>query len=250
VPAGFALGDPATYYELTTTATFTPPITVCLDYTGVNYQDESALRLLHFEEGAWVDQTFTLETETNIICAIVSSLSPFAVAERQGTTLGALGSANIWLGLKNSDDVGTRFDVLAEILKDGAVVGSGQVNNVPGGSSGFNNAILRTIPLALNGDVPLASGDTVSLRVWVRAGATGHRSGTARLWYNDAAAHTRFGATIDDETNDYYLVFTPPFGLTKDVPGGGPKKTIDVTVNRNVGGNPFKPFGTWTLVVP
>jgi hypothetical protein len=28
--------------------------------------------------------------------------------------------------------------------------------------------------------------------------------------------------------------------------GPGPKKTIDVAVNRNVGGNPFKPFATWS----
>lgn len=37
-------------------------------------------------------------------------------------------------------------------------------------------------------------------------------------------------------------------GLTLGtVPGAGPKKTIDVLVNRNVGGNPFKPFGTWNI---
>jgi hypothetical protein len=28
--------------------------------------------------------------------------------------------------------------------------------------------------------------------------------------------------------------------------GSGPKKTIDVFVDKAVGGNPFKPFGTWT----
>src|SRR5207342_1470653 len=58
----------------------------------------------------------------------------------------ALSSANIWLGLKNSDDVGTNFDLLAEILRNGVVIGSGQANNVSGGS-GFNNAVQRAISL-------------------------------------------------------------------------------------------------------
>ena len=46
-------------------------------------------------------------------------------------------------------DLGTKFDLLAEVLKNGAVVAVGQLNDVPGGSSGFNNAILSTINLAL-----------------------------------------------------------------------------------------------------
>ena len=90
----------------------------------------------------------------------------------------------------------------------------------------------------------------MSIRLSVRIGATGHRSGTARLWYNDAAANTRFGATIDGQANEYFLVGTPPFTLSKDAAGPGPKKTIDVKVDRAVGGNPFKPFGTWTIIVP
>lgn len=30
-------------------------------------------------------------------------------------------------------------------------------------------------------------------------------------------------------------------------PGAGPKSSIDVLVGRAVGGNPFKPFGTWSI---
>jgi Tol biopolymer transport system component len=80
-PTGFALGDPATYYNLTTTAVFTPPASVCIDYSGVSYQDETQLRLWHLEAGAWADQTSSLDTGTNIICAVVNSLSPFVVLE-------------------------------------------------------------------------------------------------------------------------------------------------------------------------
>ena len=156
-----------------------------------------------------------------------------------------LGTSGIWLGLKNSDDVGTKFDLLAEVLKNGAVVGSGQLDNVPGGSSGFNNAVLRTIDLALSSPVSCGVGETLSIRLSVRiaVGVAGHRSGTARLWFNDATANSRFSATIGGTASDYFLVngFTLGTGA-----GPGPKKTIDVFVDRLVDGNGFKPFGTWS----
>ena len=157
------------------------------------------------------------------------------------SNLTALGPAQVWIGLKNSDDVGTRFDLLAEALKNGTVIGSGQVNGVSGGSSGFNNAILDTINMALPSPVTFQSGDTLSFRLSVRVAATGHRSGTARLWFNDAEANSRFSATVNATTSNYFLL--NGFGLGSAA-GPGPKKTIDVFVDRQ-GGNPFKPFGTW-----
>jgi hypothetical protein len=139
--------------------------------------------------------------------------------------------------------VGTKFDLLGEVLRNGAVIGSGQVNDVPGGSSGFNNAVLDTINLALDGDVDFCPGDTFGFRLSVRvAASSGHVSGRARLWFNDSAANSRFNATIAGVANDYFL----RDGFILDTSAGpGPKKTIDVLVNRNVDGNPFKPFGTW-----
>lgn len=161
-----------------------------------------------------------------------------------GPQVTGLGTAQIWVGLKNSDDVGTKFDLLAEVLRNGSVVGSGQINDVAGGSSGFNNAVLDTISLALSGPVNACSGDTLSIRLSVRvAASSGHVSGTARLWFNDSAANSSFSATVAGATGSYYLLDGFVLGTSA---GPGPKKTIDVLVNRNQGGNPFKPFGTWT----
>jgi hypothetical protein len=78
----------------------------------------------------------------------------------------------------------------------------------------------------------------------------GHNSGTARLWYNGAAidsgpsrdAGSRFGATIGGATADQFL----RSGFTLNTTAGSPRTFIDVFVNRNAGGNPFKPFGTWS----
>jgi hypothetical protein len=81
-PSGFQLGSPATYYELTTTALFSGAVEVCVNYSGVSFQDESQLRLFHFEGGAWADRTSSVDTTNKIVCGNVSSLSPFAIFER------------------------------------------------------------------------------------------------------------------------------------------------------------------------
>ena len=166
----------------------------------------------------------------------------------------SLCSANVWLGLKNSDDVGTKFDLLAEVSSNGVLVGSGQLAGVPGGSSGFNNAVLRTIALSLSQPSLLASGDVLSLRLSVRIAqdVPGHRSGTARLWFNDTAANSSVGATRGGTPAHYYLVgnTTPAtFALNENTAGSGPMRSVDVFVDRAVGGNPFKPFGTWSIVL-
>jgi hypothetical protein len=78
-PSGFATGDPATWYDIATTADFSGNVGVCIRYTGITYADEAALRLFHFEGGAWVDRTTSLDVATDTVCGSVASLSPFAV---------------------------------------------------------------------------------------------------------------------------------------------------------------------------
>jgi uncharacterized repeat protein (TIGR01451 family) len=161
-----------------------------------------------------------------------------------GQQLTALGPAMFWVGLKNSDDVGTRFDFLAEVFKNGVLIGSGEIDDEPGGSSGFNNAILRVIEITLADQAGFCSGDTLSLRLSVRiaVGVPGHASGTARLWFNDSAANSRVSITTDGVSADAFLLDGFVLGSSA---GPGPKKTIDVLVKR-VDGPTFKPFGTWT----
>ena len=79
------------------------------------------------------------------------------------------GPARVWIGLKNSDDVGLRLDLLAEVFVDGTKVGEGRVNNVGAGSSGFNSAGLNAIPLALSsGPVDFPVVTPVEVKVSVR----------------------------------------------------------------------------------
>jgi probable HAF family extracellular repeat protein len=70
-PTGFALGNPAVYYELATSASFTGPVQICITYSG------AAPALFHYENNAWVDVTSAVLAGQ--VCGVVSSLSPFAV---------------------------------------------------------------------------------------------------------------------------------------------------------------------------
>ena len=89
----------------------------------------------------------------------------------------------------------------------------------------------------------VAPGDTLSIKLLVRnaCSGSGHNSGTARLWFNDAAANSRFDATVDDQGGDDYLLDGGVLGASA---GAGPKKTIDVSAGAKC--SAYKPFGTWT----
>jgi hypothetical protein len=211
---------------------------------------QTAVQFPQFSEaGTWKLNVFLIDAVGNSRFFTDTDLAnagfPTQLEVTQAPQLTALGPANVWIGLKNSDDVGTKFDLLAEVFKNGSPVGSGQVNAIAGGSSGFNNAVSRTIGLALASPVSIGAGDTLSFKLSVRiaAGVPGHRSGTARLWFNDSEADSRLGTTIGGVASEYFLLNNLILGPTS---GSGPRKTIDVFVDRGAGGNPFKPFATWS----
>jgi hypothetical protein len=82
LPTGLRIGNPPTYYEISTTAEYSGDIEVCIDYTDISYGNENNLRLFHDDgQGGWDDITSSLDTENNIICGIVSSFSHFVVLE-------------------------------------------------------------------------------------------------------------------------------------------------------------------------
>ena len=78
--ANFSAGDPPAFYDIDTTAIFTPPAEVCLTYDEGAYTDESEIRLVHYEDPDWVDRTTSLDEEANRVCGTVDSFSPFGIA--------------------------------------------------------------------------------------------------------------------------------------------------------------------------
>jgi len=86
-PTGFYLAG--VHYDLTTTASFSEWVTVCIEYndSGMSEAEEEALKLYHFENNKWVDVTVPpVDTVNNIICGRVSSFSIFAVLLPEDTT--------------------------------------------------------------------------------------------------------------------------------------------------------------------
>jgi hypothetical protein len=80
-PTGYTIVGDAPAYDITTTATYAPPIDVCFTVSSVNDATVfSKLRLLHGENGVLVDRTFRQDFSARQICARVSSLSPFVLA--------------------------------------------------------------------------------------------------------------------------------------------------------------------------
>ncbi|MEX2254623.1 MAG: hypothetical protein WEC34_04220 [Acidimicrobiia bacterium] len=76
LPAGFQVGDPPMFYEISTTASFSGGVRVCAPYGSV--PAGTTPRLLHYADAAWVDITTDFDPDTRIVCGSTTSLSPFA----------------------------------------------------------------------------------------------------------------------------------------------------------------------------
>lgn len=79
-PSGYMLVG--TYYNITTTASYTPPVAVFIEYdeTGLTLEQEQALELYHYRGDTWINETFMpVDTNYNTITGVVNSLSLFAV---------------------------------------------------------------------------------------------------------------------------------------------------------------------------
>ena len=89
-PSGYTICPTCPAYNITTTATYTPPVMVCLEVpASISPQIFSTLALMHGEGGVLVDRTTGRFTDINgkrTVCGSVSSLSPFALAQAPSAT--------------------------------------------------------------------------------------------------------------------------------------------------------------------
>jgi hypothetical protein len=110
-------------------------------------------------------------------------------------TLAALSDLHVWLGLKKGDDQGTRFDLRAEVYKNGTLVAAGETYCIQGVTRNPNFAKEVTVsfapfpPVTFNG-----TSDALSLKVLTRIGTNGaglcgrgHRNATGLRLYFDAS---------------------------------------------------------------
>jgi hypothetical protein len=173
-------------------------------------------------------------------------------------TLSAVGPARIWLGLKNSDDVGLRVDLRGELLVNGVVAASGELDNIDSGSSGFNNALLQSVATSLSsGPVEVPANAQLAVRISARrtcfAGGS-HNSGRLSEWYNGQPVDTgstrdagsRITLTLAGVPRDYFLRSASSLNTT----AGSARQSADLTVNSasSCPARPFALFGQWTVL--
>jgi len=81
LPAGFSLGTPPLFYEISSTAVFAGPIQVCIRYNPAQFSGpESNIQLLHDEGGVFIDVTTPpVDTVNHVVCGQVTHFSAFTV---------------------------------------------------------------------------------------------------------------------------------------------------------------------------
>lgn len=96
---------------------------------------------------------------------------------RATRTLISVGPMETWIGLRNSADHGARFDLRADLLKNGIRIQSNQTNCIGGATRNPRNAVgiggsLIPTPEVIDG-VRLSPTDALSLRMSARIGTDG-----------------------------------------------------------------------------
>jgi hypothetical protein len=133
--------------------------------------------------------------------------------------LGVFGNVNVKLGLKNSDDIGTRFDVRAEVWaigKNGSgpvLVADGIAPCIAGITRNPNRAKLVTIPLNPHtepvGTPAMPGTDELQLRILTRIGVTEWGSlclGPGGSHSNAAGLRLYFGSIAHPSNMEFSLI--------------------------------------------
>jgi hypothetical protein len=86
-PDGFMFGDPPTFFDIVTTATFAGDVEVCASFDPSAFTDPAGVRLFHFvalpDPGFWDDITsLPVDFDNGRVCGFTDSFSPFLLAER------------------------------------------------------------------------------------------------------------------------------------------------------------------------
>ena len=177
-----------------------------------------------------------------------------------------------WIGLKNSDDQGTQFDLMAELLKNGAPVASGLRRCITGVTRNPALATRAVVRWDAPPTVSLDSDDTLSIRLSTRIGTNpngtrcsgpggSHASATGlRLYYDSVTRRSSFDATIEPDPEQVFYLHsdgnpcrsTESTGVTtrffdSTPPSAASAKCKDSAAVRFAGGNALKVIGTWNL---
>ncbi|TLY41826.1 MAG: hypothetical protein E6K58_09180, partial [Nitrospirae bacterium] len=125
-------------------------------------------------------------------------------------TLSALSDLHVWLGLKNSDDQGTNYDLQAEVYKNSTLVSSGLTRCITGVTR--NPALAKEALVAFSSFPPTdfnGTSDQLSLKILTRIGTNpdntkcpGHNNAVGlRVYFDATTRQARFGTTFGAATS-------------------------------------------------
>ena len=211
--------------------------------------------------------TYGFFSQAQDLAGNVEALKTQAEATTQvvtgGNTLTSLSPATLWIGLKNSDDQGTQFDLRIEVYKNSTLVASGQMLCITGVTR--NPAQAKQVMVSFDPFAPvgMSSGNVLSLKVLTRIGTNpngtkcsgpggSHNNAVGlRLYYDAVSRSSRFGAQITPNLlKDTYLHSGGNDFLDNAAPNATSAKFKDSPgVNFN-NGNPWQAIGTWSMTLP
>lgn len=118
-----------------------------------------------------------------------------------GPSTGSRQALHVWLGLKNSDDIGTRFDLRAEMLINDQSVTSGETWCITNITRNANQAREVAVEFDAFDSIQVNSGGEVSLKVSTRVSTDGagdfcggHSNAVGlRLYFDRVSRPARFG---------------------------------------------------------
>jgi hypothetical protein len=181
-----------------------------------------------------------------------------------GDVCEAFGPGTFWIGLKNSDDQGTQFDLRTEIYRNNVLVTVGETRCITGVTRNPSLAKEVAVPVGSVSNPNLGPGDVLSLRVFTRigtnpdgtkcAGPGGSHSNAVglRLYYDSTTRPSRFGALIPPNALGDYFLHSTGSGYYFDAtpPTAATAKYKDSAGINFATGNLWKEIGTWDMTVP
>lgn len=125
-------------------------------------------------------------------------------------TLTELNNLRVWLGLKNSDDIGTRFDLRAEVYRNGQfLITSGELYCIQGITRNPDLAKEVVVSFGSFSPVDFYGADMLSLKILTRIGTNGagtfcggHSNAVGlRLYFDAVSRPSRFDATLSENSS-------------------------------------------------
>ena len=150
-PSGFQLGNPGVYYNISTTATYTGSVMICINYTGITFTQPP--QLFHYQSGAWVNVTTSVNSTTMIVCGTTTSFSPFALFQPSAfPTTTAISAAGVSYGTPGSVTVsvssaGGTVTGNVSLTMNGGTASTMALSN---GSAVFNLGVLNAVTHTLS----------------------------------------------------------------------------------------------------